>query len=99
MTAQFANYPSLEGATVFVTGGASGIGAEIVRAFAAQKARIGFVDLDTDTGEALAAKLGAGGAQVAFETCDLRDIGALQKAFAALGERLGPAFRMGDEYR
>jgi D-xylose 1-dehydrogenase len=38
---KFAIYPSLEGKTVLVTGDASGIGAEIVRAFAAQRARVG----------------------------------------------------------
>ena len=32
----FATYPSLKDAVVYVTGGASGIGAEIVRAFAGQ---------------------------------------------------------------
>ncbi len=38
MPAKFATYPSLVGQTVFITGGASGIGAEIVAAFAAQGA-------------------------------------------------------------
>ena len=46
MTPKFANYPSLRSKTVFVTGGASGIGAEIVTAFAEQGAKVGFVDLD-----------------------------------------------------
>ena len=32
----FATYPSLKDAVVYVTGGASGIGAEIIRAFAGQ---------------------------------------------------------------
>ncbi len=41
-----ATYPSLKGKTVFVTGGASGIGASIVAGFAAQGAKVGFVDLD-----------------------------------------------------
>ena len=53
----FARYPSLEQAVVFITGGASGIGAEIVRAFAGQGARVGFVDLDEERGAALAAEL------------------------------------------
>ena len=88
MTANFANYPSLTGKTVFVTGGASGIGAEIVSAFAAQGSRVGFVDLDREGSAALAAKLGG---DVAFEICDLRDIPALQAAFAKLREKLGPA--------
>ena len=88
MTAKFATYPSLAGKTVFVTGGASGIGAEIVSAFAAQGSRVGFVDLDQDASAALTAKLDG---EVTFEVCDLRDIAALQAAFAKLREKLGPA--------
>ena len=85
----FARYPSLEQAVVFITGGASGIGAEIVRAFAGQGARVGFVDLDEERGAALAAELA--GATVRFEACDLRDVPALKRAFAALEAALGPA--------
>lgn len=88
MTAEFATFPSLRGKTVFVTGGASGIGEEMVRSFAAQGAKVGFVDLDVPRGEALAGKFGP---EVAFEVCDLRDIDALKAAFAALVEKLGPA--------
>ena len=44
----FATYPSLKGKTVFMTGGASGIGAEIVKAFTAQGAGVGFLDIDAD---------------------------------------------------
>lgn len=86
MTDQFARYPSLEGKTVLVTGGASGIGAEIVRAFAAQGSRVGFLDLDRDGSASLAGELGEG---VAFEICDLRDIAAMQASIAALSQRLG----------
>ena len=85
---QFANYPSLKGKTVFITGGASGIGAETVAAFAAQGARVGFIDLDKAGSEALVARLDG---DVTFEICDLRDIDGLKAAFAALAERLGPA--------
>lgn len=88
MTASFASYPSLAGKTVFVTGGASGIGAEIVSAFVAQGARVGFIDLDRDGSAALAEKLEG---EVAFEVCDLRDIEALRAAFAGLKANLGPA--------
>ncbi|MEO7189619.1 MAG: SDR family oxidoreductase [Vicinamibacterales bacterium] len=84
----FATYPSLKDKRVFVTGGASGIGAEIVRAFAGQQATVGFVDVDVDSGRALAAELGA---SVRFEACDLRDIAALRRTFEALAAAIGPA--------
>ena len=88
MSDSFAIYPSLAGKTVFVTGGASGIGAEIVGAFAAQGSRVGFVDLDREGSAALAERLDG---EVAYEICDLRDIGALRAAFASLRDKLGPA--------
>ena len=88
MTTKFANYPCLRGKTVFVTGGASGIGAEIVTAFANQGAKVGFVDMDITGSEALLAQLdGTHG----FALCDLRDIEALKAAFSNLAEKLGPA--------
>ena len=88
MTNKFANYPSLSGKTVFVTGGASGIGEEIVRAFATQDARVGLVDLDRDRSEKLAAELGG---NIAYEHCDLKDISSLKHAFESLKQRLGAA--------
>ncbi|WP_271948264.1 SDR family NAD(P)-dependent oxidoreductase [Ruegeria faecimaris] len=88
MSANFANYPGLAGTTVFITGGAGGIGAETVRAFAAQGARVGFVDLNADAGQALLAELDG---QHAFAQCDLRDIEALQAAFERLVATLGEA--------
>lgn len=87
----FAIYPSLKNKPVIVTGGASGIGAEVVRAFAGQDAKVGFVDFDVARGEAVAAELVSSGAQVRFEPCDLRDIAALARAFAALAEAHGAA--------
>ena len=59
MNRKRATYPSLDGRKVFITGGASGIGASLVEAFAAQGAHVGFVDIDLARGEALAEKLGA----------------------------------------
>ena len=87
----FAVYQSLKHTVVFITGGASGIGAEIVRAFAAQGSRIGFLDIDAERGQALADELRGQGAEIRFETCDLREIDSLKRAFAALESALGPA--------
>ena len=88
MMSEYATYPSLNGKTVFLTGGASGIGAKTVRAFAEQGAKIGFVDLDASAGQALIDEIGA---EHAFEHCDLRDIDALQTAFKAMVSKLGNA--------
>ena len=87
----FAVYPSLRDAPVIVTGGASGIGMAIVRAFAGQESRVGFLDFDVEHGEALAAELDGGGGRVRFEPCDLRDVAALGRAVEALAAAHGPA--------
>ena len=88
MTSNFAIYPSLKGKTVFITGGASGIGADMVRAFVDQGSKVGFIDMDEATSAELCASLSG---DVACEKCDLRDIDQLKSAFAKLAEKLGPA--------
>src|SRR3954464_9845191 len=87
----FATYPSLRDTSVIVTGGASGIGMEIVRAFAGQGSRVGFLDFDVEHGERLASELQSAGWRVRFERCDLRDVDALRSAVAALADAHGPA--------
>ena len=83
---EFAIFPSLQDKTVLVTGGAQGIGAEIVRAFANQGAKVGFIDLDSEGSAALASSVEG---IVDFETCDLRDVDTQRNAIAALARRLG----------
>ena len=83
-------YPDLEGQTVVITGGASGIGASIVQAFARQGARVGFVDINAEAGTLLASTLTSAGRQVQFAPCDVRDITALRDAIAAIRAALGP---------
>lgn len=82
----FAVYPSLEGRTSFITGGASGIGATAVEAFHAQKAKVAFIDLDEAAGTALAARLPG----TWFQRCDVTDAAAFQDSIAAAAQALGP---------
>ncbi len=80
-----AAFASLRGKAVIVTGGASGIGADIVRGFAAQGCAVGFLDRDEVAGQALAASL----ADVHFQLCDVTDVPMLLAAMATLVARLG----------
>ncbi|ESW78821.1 3-oxoacyl-ACP reductase [Mesorhizobium sp. LSJC285A00] len=87
----FATYPSLSERVVLITGGASGIGADTVRAFAANGARVAFLDLQQEAGEALARELAAAAAHAPlFLRCDVTDIPALQAAIGTVRDRLGP---------
>ena len=79
-------YPSITGKVVLVTGGASGIGADIARAFHRQKAKVAFLDIQDQAGAALAAELSGSH----FVTCDVTDVSALQAAIAEIASTLGP---------
>src|SRR3954464_12104082 len=87
---QFARYPSLAGRHAFVSGGASGIGADLVSHLADQGALVTFVDVDVERGEKHAAARRAGGAEVTFRPCDIRDIPLLQQTIADAAEEYGP---------
>ncbi len=88
---EFARYPSLQGRVVFISGGATGIGASLVEHFARQEAQVAFVDRQEEAGRALADGLATEGCPPPlFLPVDLRDIPALQQAVATVGERLGP---------
>jgi NAD(P)-dependent dehydrogenase (short-subunit alcohol dehydrogenase family) len=73
-------YPSLDGRRVLVTGGASGIGAEMARGFARNRAQVTVLDIDREAGAKLAEEHG-----MRFVECDLRDVGALRAAVADVG--------------
>lgn len=78
---------SLQGETVLVTGGASGIGAAIVRGFARNGARVSLLDVDRPAGTGLAAELGP---DVHFIECDVTDVQAIRGAVAQAEEHFGP---------
>jgi NAD(P)-dependent dehydrogenase (short-subunit alcohol dehydrogenase family) len=87
---QGAIYPDLAGKTVLVTGGGSGIGESIVRHFARQACRVGFIDINRPASETLVRDLAEGGAVVHFEPADLRDVAALRAAVSRIRDVLGP---------
>ncbi|MFQ6158275.1 SDR family NAD(P)-dependent oxidoreductase [Sinorhizobium meliloti] len=82
-------YPDLKGKTVVVTGGASGIGAALVEAFAQQGAKVGFLDRDETAGTALANALTSQGSQVHFVPLDLRDTETLRAGIETVRTELG----------
>jgi NAD(P)-dependent dehydrogenase (short-subunit alcohol dehydrogenase family) len=87
----WAIYPSLKGRSVFVSGGGSGIGAQIVRRFCEQGSKVAFVDVDRGSSEELVRSIeGEGHARPLFIACDLRDIEALRAAIAQAGATNGP---------
>jgi NAD(P)-dependent dehydrogenase (short-subunit alcohol dehydrogenase family) len=87
---EYAQYGSLRGKRVFVTGGGTGIGEAIVAAFAAQGAVVAFVDIARAASEALCARLAEAGLPVPlFRHCDITDIAALQATMAGLAAELG----------
>jgi len=72
-----ARYADLEGRTVFISGGASGIGRDLVEAFSGQGAKVVFVDINEAEGDDLAASTRA-----TFLPCDVTDVAALTAAIA-----------------
>ena len=79
-------YPSLKGKRVVITGGASGIGAALVAGFTRQGAHVAFLDILQDEGRALAGSMKAEcGCSPVFHACDLTDLEAISRTFAAIG--------------
>jgi galactose dehydrogenase len=88
---RYPDYPELKGASVFITGGGSGIGAYFVYAFAMQGARVAFVSLAEDPALRLCSETERRcGLRPLFLPCDIRDIDALQSAIASAAAAHGP---------
>ena len=85
-----AKYPSLAGRGVLITGGASGIGENLVEHFWQQDARVAFIDIDRQASSALVERLSAGRPPPVALQCDLRDVPALREAIGAATWEVGP---------
>ena len=77
-----AKYPSLEGRVVFITGGASGIGAAFVSAFQEQGCKVAYVDLIASDSPA--------DAPVWSHPCDVTDTSQLEARIREASDTLGP---------
>ncbi|AUQ98178.1 SDR family NAD(P)-dependent oxidoreductase [Phaeobacter inhibens] len=82
-------FPDLKGASVFITGGGSGIGAALSEGFLRQGARVAFVGRSDASGfvDRMEAETGN---RPLFIQCDITDIPALKAAIKQAAEAHGP---------
>ena len=84
-------YPSLAGRLVFISGGSSGIGADLVRSFAAQGSTVAFCGTKPNGGdELIEAARAAGQPEPIYAACDVRDAVAYQALLRSVIDRAGP---------
>lgn len=76
----------ISGKPVLVTGGGSGLGAEVAIQLAQAGARVGVIDINKDGAQAVAAKIGGAAA-----ACDVSDPNAAAAAIAEIAQKHGPA--------
>ncbi|HYD70106.1 glucose 1-dehydrogenase [Azospirillum sp.] len=78
--------PGLAGKVAIITGGATSIGAAVVRAFAGAGGRVAIADIQADAGRRLAEELGT---DAQFVATDLTDDAQIDACVAATVERFG----------
>jgi NAD(P)-dependent dehydrogenase (short-subunit alcohol dehydrogenase family) len=78
-------YPSLRDKQVVITGGASGIGGSFVSAFAAQGAKVTFLDILEPEGRSLALALSDAAHPPVFIPTDLTNLDAVTAALESVG--------------
>ena len=89
MSRNFAVYPSLSEKTVFVTGGASGIGASIVENFLQQGSKVAFLDKEENLGKNLVKDLSNFKHKPVFKHCDVTNITKLKNTIDQIKDELG----------
>lgn len=86
-----ARFPDLEGRSVLITGGGSGIGAALTEGFARQGARVAFIDIADEASQALCERVEqATGQRPLFLKADLRSIPILWTAVTQAAAAHGP---------
>lgn len=75
---------SLQGKTAAVTGGASGIGLAIARAFVRQGAAVHILDRNREEAAAAVREMTAAGGRAVAHECDVADAASVQQAFTAI---------------
>jgi NAD(P)-dependent dehydrogenase (short-subunit alcohol dehydrogenase family) len=85
----YATYPDLRDKRVVITGGGSGIGAELTTAFAGQGARVIFLDIAEQASRELEESLRGAPIAPRFIKCDLTDLDELKAVFARIEEETG----------
>lgn len=74
-SSQYAQYPSLRGRRVLITGGATGIGEALVLGFAEQGAQVAFLDIQDEPAAELCSRIAAQGHPTPlYRHCDLANI-------------------------
>ena len=86
---QTAQYPDLQGASVFITGGGSGIGASLTEGFLRQGAKVAFVQR-SDSTEFCDQMEADTGTRPLFIQCDITDTQALKSATEKAAAAHGP---------
>lgn len=84
-----ANYPSLAGKRVIVSGGGSGIGEGIVEGFVRQGAQVAFVDVADEPSRALVARMADAPYPPIYENCDITDCTGYIGCLGGMVEKLG----------
>lgn len=86
-----ARFPDLDGASVLITGGGSGIGAALTEGFTLQGCKVAFIDIAEASSIALCDRIEkAAGKRPLFLKADLRDVEALRAAAAEAAAAHGP---------
>ena len=75
---------------VLVTGGSGGIGEALVERYARDGAAVGIVDVNEETGAALARRLADAGLRVHFAHADVGDFTECEAACRSIEAALGP---------